>query len=69
MNPKFEKRHYIEIANLLDEQIDISSYGNGMISTEDLITAFICLFNLDNPNFSEDRFRNYLNDLRQKHLR
>tara|TARA_R100001163_G_C5002276_1_gene150983 strand:+ start:259 stop:489 length:231 start_codon:yes stop_codon:yes gene_type:complete len=55
MASKYQKRHYIDIAKLLNDYV---KDDETKVRIDPLIYDFICLFGRDNPNFNRDTFEN-----------
>lgn len=57
MNPKFERRHYNAVADVLKHAAPILAYDAANAKWSAIVEAFIMMFKADNPNFKPQRFR------------
>jgi|TARA_R110001606_G_scaffold174990_1_gene321574 hypothetical protein len=61
--PKYQKRHYVDIAKLLNRhvqenlRVDIRDYSAILESEQRMIHDFTALFGRDNPLFNPDTFK------------
>ena len=54
MASKYQRRHYVDVARLLNDYVK----DEGKVRIDCLIYDFVCLFGRDNPNFNRDTFEN-----------
>ena len=58
MASKYQKRHYVDVARLLNDYVkdEGKEIDGKKVRIDCLIYDFVCLFGRDNPNFNRDTF-------------